>query len=581
MKGIIWKYLYTIALVSPLFAVVIVNDKWAYGAIYYRYGWFYLTVFVILLFTVLDFLFQKSEDKKSRISALDINLFLFISYLSINYYFSTSISETYLCLSILLYVLYICYRYAFSVKRLSVRPILFSLVGVGCIEALWGISQIYGFLPSYHADFLITGSFLNPGPWGGFLAICVPLTVYVFFTEKDQRLKKCCCFSFFLLIVSLPASMSRAAWIASFSGTLYVVSSHYRWNEKMIQIKSSQKLVWSVFCFIILAIIIYFLFILKSNSVLGRFQVWFISFQLLLEHFFTGVGLGNFSAAYGNKQIDSFTALDKFPLNERLADCPEYAFNEFIHFGVELGIGGILFLFIIFYCAVRSSGFINRGIIGSLIVFFVFSLFSYPLRLLSFLIVFTFLLSVQSEKGGVVLECKNLRIAKVTMLLFFCLSIFLFGNRLAHYKALKVWNKAVYTDEFKQGFRYLRDQRLYLINYIDALIVEKRYFEANCMIHQLQSYYCDLRPYILLGLNYQHLEDFKRAENSFLKAHYLVPNRFLPCYFLTHLYLQYGKKEQAVFWAEYILNKENHIKSDLTFDIQQEMKELIKEYKSL
>ena len=80
MKGIIWKYLYTIALIAPLLAVVVVNNQWAYGAIYYRYGWFYLTVFVILLFTVLDFLFRKGEVKLFRVSVLDIILFFFISY---------------------------------------------------------------------------------------------------------------------------------------------------------------------------------------------------------------------------------------------------------------------------------------------------------------------------------------------------------------------------------------------------------------------------------------------------------------------------------------------------------------------
>lgn len=168
MKGIIWKYLYTIALIAPLLAVVVVNNQWAYGAIYYRYGWFYLTVFVILLFTVLDFLFRKGEVKLFRVSVLDIILFFFISYLAVNYYLSTSISETYLCLSILLYVYYICFRYVFAVKRLSARPVLFTLLGVGGIEAVWGILQIYRLLPSYHANFLITGSFLNPGPFGGF-----------------------------------------------------------------------------------------------------------------------------------------------------------------------------------------------------------------------------------------------------------------------------------------------------------------------------------------------------------------------------------------------------------------------------
>lgn len=581
MKGIIWKYLYTIALIAPLLAVVVVNNQWAYGAIYYRYGWFYLTVFVILLFTVLDFLFRKGEVKLFRVSVLDIILFFFISYLAVNYYLSTSISETYLCLSILLYVYYICFRYAFAVKRLSARPVLFTLLGVGGIEAVWGILQIYRLLPSYHANFLITGSFLNPGPFGGFLAICVPLAVYAFLNEEKQRIKGLLVFLLLLFVAALPASMSRTAWIASFCGTLYVVVSHYGWLEKMKQMKNWQKIVWVILCFITFAIVIYFLFILKSNSVFGRFQVWFVSLQVLAEHFFTGVGLGNFSAAYGLKQIACFTTPGIFPLDEKLVDCPEYAFNEFIHIGVELGIGGILFLIAIFYMALRNSRYTHKGVTGSLIVLFIFSLFSYPLRLLPFLIVFAFLLSVQSEKAGITLGCPNLWVAKTTMLLLFCLSILLFGNRLAHYEALKVWNKAVYTNEFKQGYRYLRDQRLYLTNYIDALIVEKRYFEANCAIHQLQSYCCDLRPYILAGMNYQSLGDFKRAENCFLNGHYLVPERLLPCYFLARLYLQYEQKDQALQWAEHIVNKEVRIQSELAFNIQQEMEKLIKEHKSL
>lgn len=542
MKGLIWKYLYTIVLIAPLLVVVVVNNQWAYGAIYYRYGWFYLTVFVILLFTVLDFLFRKGGGKLFRVSVLDMILFLFISYLSVNYYLSTSISETYLCLSILLYVYYICFRYAFAVKRLSARPVLFTLLGVGGIEAVWGILQIYRLLPSYHANFLITGSFLNPGPFGGFLAICVPLAVYAFLNEEKQRIKGLLVFLLLLFVAALPASMSRTAWIASFCGTLYVVVSHYGWLEKMKQIKNWQKIVWVILCFITFAIVIYLLFILKSNSVFGRFQVWFVSLQVLAEHFFTGVGLGNFSAAYGLKQIACFTTPGIFPLDEKLADCPEYAFNEFIHIGVELGIGGVLFLIAIFYMALRNSRYTHKGVTGSLIVLFIFSLFSYPLRLLPFLIVFAFLLSVQSEKVGITLRCPN---------------------------------------EFKQGYRYLRDQRLYLTNYIDALIVEKRYFEANCAIHQLQSYCCDLRPYILAGMNYQSLGDFKRAENCFLNGHYLVPERLMPCYFLARLYLQYEQKDQALQWAEHIVNKEVRIQSELAFNIQQEMEKLIKEHKSL
>lgn len=109
MKGIIWKYLYTIALIAPLLAVVVVNNQWAYGAIYYRYGWFYLTVFVILLFTVLDFLFRKGEVKLFRVSVLDIILFfLSLIWLSIIIYRHPSLKRICACR--------FCYMFIISVS---------------------------------------------------------------------------------------------------------------------------------------------------------------------------------------------------------------------------------------------------------------------------------------------------------------------------------------------------------------------------------------------------------------------------------------------------------------------------------
>ena len=48
-------------------------------------------------------------------------------------------------------------------------------------------------------------------------------------------------------------------------------------------------------------------------------------------------------------------------------------------------------------------------------------------------------------------------------------------------------------------------------------------------------------------------------------SHYLVPERLLPCYFLARLYLQYEKKEQALQWAEHIVNKEVRIQVGVGF----------------
>ena len=78
-------------------------------------------------------------------------------------------------------------------------PYLILLAGL--VEAIWGLGQLYGYFPSKHALFKTTGSFLNPGPYGGFIALMFPLALhyglycsipiylltYAFFgnTEKD------------------------------------------------------------------------------------------------------------------------------------------------------------------------------------------------------------------------------------------------------------------------------------------------------------------------------------------------------------------------------------------------------------
>ncbi len=49
------------------------------------------------------------------------------------------------------------------------------LCASGTIQALWGISQTGRLVTSLHSEFAATGSFGNPGPWGGYLAVTLSL----------------------------------------------------------------------------------------------------------------------------------------------------------------------------------------------------------------------------------------------------------------------------------------------------------------------------------------------------------------------------------------------------------------------
>ena len=58
------------------------------------------------------------------------------------------------------------------------RSVAWGLVLTGGVEAVWGLRQIYGFAASNHSLYAVTGSFYNPGPYSGYLALVFPVCLY-------------------------------------------------------------------------------------------------------------------------------------------------------------------------------------------------------------------------------------------------------------------------------------------------------------------------------------------------------------------------------------------------------------------
>ena len=66
--------------------------------------------------------------------------------------------------------------------------IIWSFIILGGVEAVWGMEQIYGFVTSNHSLFTLTGSFYNPGPYSGYLAMVFPICLNEWLSlRKNQR----------------------------------------------------------------------------------------------------------------------------------------------------------------------------------------------------------------------------------------------------------------------------------------------------------------------------------------------------------------------------------------------------------
>lgn len=97
------------------------------------------------------------------------------------------------------------------------HSVIWGLILMGGIEAVWGLRQIYGFATSNHSLYAVTGSFYNPGPYSGYLALVFPVCLYEWLRLNaikqrtwEESVGYYLSFGVLLLLVCvLPAGMSR------------------------------------------------------------------------------------------------------------------------------------------------------------------------------------------------------------------------------------------------------------------------------------------------------------------------------------------------------------------------------------
>ncbi len=91
---------------------------------------------------------------------------------------------------------------------------LFVMMLTGLIEAVWGMQQLHGHAYSNHSLFRLTGSFFNPGPYCGYLAVILSVCLWTALRfQKGMRCFGWVCAGAILIV--LPAGMSRSAWMAA------------------------------------------------------------------------------------------------------------------------------------------------------------------------------------------------------------------------------------------------------------------------------------------------------------------------------------------------------------------------------
>jgi O-antigen ligase len=604
IAGLFIGFLFLLVLAT----VFVVNKDLANATVSSKYFWFYASMALLTVVAVPVAIIKQKE--RFRFVLNDLLLLLFCCAALVVTLIQTGRFTNKCYLLVFLGIFYFYLRMFLSGKsRLTGYLLVLFFMFTGLVEAVWGLRQLYGFTGSQHYMFITTGSFFNPGPYSGWLAMIFPMALWYAisgFTSPSiphkggiyNRLSEWIMIVIGFLatacIISvLPAAMSRASWLAAFGGSAFIAVMYGLQNKSFLDyFRKHRKKVFvvSVVGLVLFAVSMVGLFLLKKDSASGRAFTWKIAVQTIVEHP-AGVGLGNFGGSYGDAQAAYFASGAGTAREEYVAEGVEYAFNEYLQICIETGIIPFL-IFLAFvgytlFLGIRNGNYLPASSLVSLLIF---ASMSYPFNVLPFVIAFVFLSALciskfQPQRTQRVSQ----RMQRVILWSFIIVAPFIVGLCLykvyPSYDAYKQWNltQSLYlanahkeaTKEYEKQYPYLQDDIKFVFEYAQNLLKTEEYEKSNEVLQHAMQISCDPRLFNIMGKNYQILHHYELAEQCFKKTANLVPNRLYPHYLLVELYYEMGFLEKAKTEANIVMTKKPKIDSKAVEEMRENLRKLL------
>ena len=415
-------------------------------------------------------------------------------------------------------LLYCACRAAFSWNHRAVSSALFvALCVAGIIEAVIGISQVFGILSSNHPLFSITGSFNNPGPFGGFMSVvAVTAASYLVIKRKTGKdyLEPVAFFTLFVCLLVLPASMSRGGWLA-FAAAIGLCLVRETGTPQWAYRHKLATAVSSIAILLVLAGV----FLLKKDSAIGRLHIWNIECRAIAHHPLLGTGPGTFPGTYGMEQADYFRSRKRPDIIVKVAGSPEYAFNEYLKIGVESGLPSKAVSIMIAMAAVAALAGRHSPIAYGLMALCVFAFFSYPLSLPPFASMTAVFLSAAATE-----EIRNTGTPGIAIIVVLCIASFVVWKM--QYKAPES-----YRSIFDRGY---------------SMHKCGMYEKSNEVLIKGSSISSDPMFHVIMGKNYEALGKNDEAVKEYELAHFMVPCRLYPLQRMMEMYASDGRTDDVL-----------------------------------
>ena len=484
--------------------------------------------------------------------------------------------------------------------------LILATVSVCAIEIVSGMLQLFGIRDSNNSLYTLTGTFQNPGPYGGFLSVCISLIIafcirnrilYKYKQVNGHSVLMWVMAGIALLAFSLLISaQSRAAMLSLVCSLSFIVAGSGEIGQKL---KNVFKQYWIIIS-LLAVIMVSGAYLYKKPSADGRLFMNRISLKAICSNGFKGAGLNHFGGAYGKAQADYFERqiaengrdeLDWSAIkeHERLTvDCPDKAFNEYLQIGVEAGpLAMLAFIGCVVYAIIISF---RNGTIWSygLTAMAVFAFFSYPFHITEFRIMLAVLLAACLSKEIVEIDSPKpvIRTALLSMLLIALTVVKLsrlpetrqFKRAESSWRDTKFWHKMGFYDYVVNNcdslFRYYSHDYTFLYAYGQSLNKTGNYIKSDSILELGSRLSSDPMFWNVMGNNSLSMGRYREAEQRYKHAFYMVPNRMYPLYLLAKLYYEENDSARFVDMADRIDSFKPKIESVKTERLRSEIRDL-------
>ncbi|NLR80374.1 O-antigen ligase family protein [Chitinophaga eiseniae] len=559
---------------------------------------------VIIVFLLLAcYTLYGSKQLSISLSVLDIGLLIILLYITVNRYYLHPLhgfSQRWLELI----GLAICYLVLRRLPATMYTWLLLAISAGGMLQVLAGVLQLLGVLDSRNTYFPMTGNFFNPGGYAGYLALVavVSFGLYLHRTTLQVSEREGSSMNRFMMLlitwlpltalvgcaIVLPCLRSRAAFLAlaaGIGGVWWLYRNRDNHKPAGLSIKHF------VMAVLLLVGLGYSFYLLKRNSADGRMLIYQVSATLVKEHPVIGVGIDRFKAYYMDAQARWFEQQgDAASDAAQLADNTFYAFNEPLQFVVENGgIGLLLVVAVIFFFWRYPSGQsytpIRTVAYGVLLASLCFALFTYSSDNLAMKYIIVFALAILSGTGSKVLLHIRFPLDKGRMVVLPVLSlltlllVYAYGNVInSARKSLAGWGqaqKAYVREMYRESNQYfeavypgLCTNGEFLMQYGKSLAMTENYQQALAVLTQARQYQCSSVIEAAVGDCEKKAGNYAAAEQSYLKAMNMIPNRFYPLYLLMTLYQENGETTKAMMMARTIKAKKVKVPSKAILEIK-------------